>query len=607
MTKTAKKENILNSLRKGELACSGNLIDKLIWAETHLLDPVLWATFVNQFRYHTDTRRQWRGEYWGKTMRGACMTYSYTKNPELLNVLETTVKDLITTMEPSGRISSYPIDREFDGWDMWSRKYVLLGFEYFLEISENKALNKKVLKTACKTADYILSKVGNAEGKKNITTTSQRFGGVNSSSILEPMVKLYNLTGKKKYLDFAKEIIYNGGTKDFDIFKAALDGKLYPYQYPVTKAYEMMSCFEGIVEYYRATGEEKYKTMAINFINLVIESDITIIGTAGLEDEFFDNARFKQFDPQHTLHRQETCVTVTWMKLCYQMLMLTGDSKYADQIEIALYNAMMGAVNINGNIASDRQIFPFDSYSPVRNGVRGMIVGGHQDIIRNRFYWGCCVSISTAGTALPAKMAMMSSKYGVAVNLFIAGEYKTEINGKQVTLKVETDYPKNGNVKITVLSDGTFPIEVRIPEYSKETKLTVAGEGVEVVCGKFAVINRTWKSGDVIELCLDMRTKIITAGSINPDATPEALANIALRRGPIILARDARLEEDIMAVADIVDNDGYAELEEGEAAIECQQFYKVKCKDGSTFPVIDYASAGQTWEKDRPITAWFSV
>ena len=607
MTKTAKKENILNSLRKGELACSGNLIDKLIWAETHLLDPVLWATFVNQFRYHTDTRRQWRGEYWGKTMRGACMTYAYTKNQELLGVLETTVKDLITTMEPSGRISSYPVDREFDGWDMWSRKYVLLGFEYFLEISENKALNKKVLKTACKTADYILSKVGNAEGKKNITTTSQRFGGVNSSSILEPMVKLYNLTGKKKYLDFAKEIIDNGGTKDFDIFKAALDGKLYPYQYPVTKAYEMMSCFEGIVEYYRATGEEKYKTMAINFINLVIESDITIIGTAGLEDEFFDNARFKQFDPQHTLHRQETCVTVTWMKLCYQMLMLTGDSKYADQIEIALYNAMMGAVNINGNIASDRQIFPFDSYSPVRNGVRGMIVGGHQDIIRNRFYWGCCVSISTAGTALPAKIAMMSSKYGVAVNLFIAGEYKTEINGKQVTLKVETDYPKNGNVKITVLSDGTFPIEVRIPEYSKETKLTVAGESVVADSGKFAVINRTWKNGDVIELELDMRTKIITAGSINPEATPEALANIALRRGPITLARDAQLEENIMAVADVVDNEGYAELEEGEAPIECQQFYKVKCKDGSTFPVIDYASAGQTWAKDKPITAWFSV
>ena len=182
MTKTAKKENILNSLRNGELACSGNLIDKLIWAETHLLDPVLWATFVNQFRYHTDTRRQWRGEYWGKTMRGACMTYSYTKNPELLNVLETTVKDLITTMEPSGRISSYPIDREFDGWDMWSRKYVLIGFEYFLEISENKALNKKVLKTACKTADYILSKVGNAEGKKNITETSQMFGGMNFRS-----------------------------------------------------------------------------------------------------------------------------------------------------------------------------------------------------------------------------------------------------------------------------------------------------------------------------------------------------------------------------------------------------------------------------------------
>ena len=61
--------------------------------------------------------------------------------------------------------------------------------------------------------------------------------------------------------------------------------QLYPYQYPVTKAYEMMSCFEGLLEYYRETGIEKYKQAVINFADMVLESDFTIIGSCGCTHE----------------------------------------------------------------------------------------------------------------------------------------------------------------------------------------------------------------------------------------------------------------------------------------------------------------------------------
>lgn len=607
MVISLKEENKLNLPLKFDAVCKGLVIDKLEWAEAHLLDPVLWATFVNQFRFHTDTKREWRGEYWGKTMRGACMTYEYTKNEELYDILEESVKDLLTTIEPSGRFSSYPEDRELYGWDVWSRKHTMLGLMHFLEICKDEELSRQVTFALCKITDYIISKVGNEEGKVNINDTSHMLGGINSSSILEAIVRLYKITGEKKYLDFAKEIIDNGGTKEFNIFEAALEGKLYPYQYEVNKACEMMSCFEGMLDYYRITGEEKYKTMAVNFANLVNESDITMIGCAGLQDEYFDNARLKQFDPMYTKNRGETCVTVEWMKLCYQLLLATGDVKYADWLEHSMYNALFGAVNINGNKSPDGQLYPFDSYSPVFNNPRGVSVAGHKDIIRGRFWWGCCVAIGPTGTALPAKAIVSSTIDGLSVNLFVSGEYKTEVNGRPVTLNIETDYPKCSNVKITVSEDSTFPIEIRIPAWSKQTKLSVADESIDAESGKYAVINRAWRSGDVIELELDMRTKIIRAESIDPNARPEAICHFALKRGPIVLARDSRLEADIMAAADIVDNGGYAELDTAEASIQCEQCYNVKCKDGSTFPVIDYASAGQTWEKEKPITVWFKM
>ena len=99
-----------------------------------LLNPTLWRRFVEQFRHDADFDAGWKGEYWGKMMRGACFTYSYTRNPQLYTVLAQTVSDMIESADETGRISSYGRDHEFDGWDMWSRKYVLLGMQYFLEI-----------------------------------------------------------------------------------------------------------------------------------------------------------------------------------------------------------------------------------------------------------------------------------------------------------------------------------------------------------------------------------------------------------------------------------------------------------------------------------------
>lgn len=311
-----------------------------------MLDSTLWKRFVNQFREKSDCDGSWRGEFWGKLMRGAALTYSYTKNPQLYEQLTNTVEDMLTTQEPDGRISTYSREKEFTAWDLWCRKYVLLGMQYFLEICRDEALKDRIVDSMCRQVDYIIGFVGpDKDGKKPIATTGVLiYRGANSASILEPIVRLYSLTEKKKYLDFATYLVDAGVLDVANLYKLAHENQFKPYQYPVTKAYEVISCFEGLVECYRITGQPWQKTAAVNFGKLLLENEFTVTGSGGCTFEFFDHSSVRQANPEVDL-AQETCVTVTMMKYFYQLLLLTGDPEYADAFERSLYNAYFGAFN----------------------------------------------------------------------------------------------------------------------------------------------------------------------------------------------------------------------------------------------------------------------
>ena len=119
----------------GKLSFGGYIgeVEKYL-VDNHVTKAETWKLFVNQFRNKTDGDGKWRCEYWGKSMRGAAMLYKATKNPVIYDAMKATIEDLLTTQEDNGRISTYPVEVEFQSWDMWGRKYVLLGSLYFYEI-----------------------------------------------------------------------------------------------------------------------------------------------------------------------------------------------------------------------------------------------------------------------------------------------------------------------------------------------------------------------------------------------------------------------------------------------------------------------------------------
>ena len=606
--------------------------------EFQLLSPTLWRRFVQQFREDSDAEGGWRGEYWGKMMRGACFVYSYTKNPELYEILKKTVVDMIESADEDGRISSYGRDHEFDAWDLWSRKYVLLGMQYFLEVCDDEALKERIVNSMRGQADYIVDHIGRKEdGKYPITKATRHWRGLNSCSILEPMVRLYSLTKDQKYLDFATYIVELGATDVANIFKMAYKNELPPYQYPVTKAYEMTSCFEGLIEYYRVMGEEWHKEAIINYADRILDSDFTVIGSAGCTHELFDHSTARQANTTNGKIQQETCVTVTLMKFFYQVYLLTGDSKYVDAFETALYNAYLGAVNTEKVIEPmikekhpdwALEPLPFDSYSPLTAGTRGNGVGGLK-VMSDNHYYGCCACIGAAGIGLVPKMQLLSVDNGFVMNLYINGDITTTTpKGNKVKFVTETAYPKCGKitVKLELDTPEEFEISFRNPAWSKNTKIKAVGSGM-AMDGGYITLNKLWETGDSIEITLDMRTEAIYPTPYGQELLmnkviwginsmvltldkedPIAKNHVALRRGPLMLAQENRLGYSVDDAVEIeVDKDGYVAIEFPETDTAPYAHILevlVPLKDGTKMTVTDYSSAGKLWTEESKMAVW---
>ena len=602
--------DVLFEAELGSWSYTGEYDKAARFVEDHQVsNPALWAMFVEQFRLQLDSENGgWRGEFYGKMMRGACWIYKYTKNEKLYRTLESTVRYLLSCQEDNGRISSYKQEHEFEYWDMWCRKYVMLGSQYFYEICKDEELKSEIITALNRHLDYIIDHVGEGEGKIDIldSTTPQpwTWGALNSSSILEPVVRQYWLTGNEKYLDFAAYIVKRGGSKWGNIYELAVEGVKAPYEYPVTKAYEATSFFEGVLEYYRATGDEDAKQAFINFMAKVVETDLTVIGCSGCTHELFDHSSLVQTEVNDEV-KQETCVTVTLMKAFYQALCLTGEAKYAEAMERSGYNAMLGSVNFNKlysrpNDAAFAKTFEFDktapfvrliegytfdSYSPLYKDKRARRVGGFQQTPGGSSY-GCCACIGASGIAIMPVSSVMLSRDGLVINHYMNGTF----TAGGVTIEMETKYPYGEKIAIKVHTGApvSLSIALRIPSYTTG-RATINGKVAEVNELGYAVIEREWSEGDVVELVIPRELKTLRLNG-----------KIAVSYGAIMLALDER-NQDI----DVKATDKITNVEPLITEFTSREAYKVTFSNGTTVNMVDYASAGKEWNKPNcRVTVW---
>jgi DUF1680 family protein len=256
------------------------------------------------------------------------------------------------------------------------------------------------------------------------------------------------MTKKESYLKFAEYVMKKGGTAIGDMFEMAYVNVRHPYEYPIMKAYEMMSCFEGLLAYHCVTGEEKTLKTVIQFVDRLIEDEFTVIGGMGCRHEYFNFSVARQ-----TMHAEqvilETCVTVTFMKLCSELLNITGDAKYAECMERAGFNAYLGTLNTKKqNVVKDNTCksyyFTVDSYSPLVKERRGLLVGGFQNL-NDTEYFGCCVAIASAGGGVYANNAIYKKDDALYVNFYEEGTSIVDTREGKILVGIQTEYPVNGD------------------------------------------------------------------------------------------------------------------------------------------------------------------
>ena len=594
--------NKFNYLGIAEAKYTGAPHEYVLFTEKHqLLNKKTWDKFVEVFTEDSDDHDiGWRCEYWGKMMRGACLTYRYHGTDELYEMLDYAVRELLKVQREDGRFSTYSEKMQFNGWDLWGRKYVLTGMMHFIDICKDEALKAQILEAICHHADYIVEKIGAGEGQKSILETSSHWLCLNSCTILEPFMDLYNRTGKQSYLDFAEYIISLGGCGGGNLIDIALEDVKAPFEYPVNKAYEMMSFFEGLIAYYETTGKEKYLDATLKFVEKINETDVTLIGCSGCTHELFDHSAIMQTE-YNEVQMQETCVTVTWMRILARLHLLTGKVEYVDRIEKSAYNALYGSINTKNQDSfsiEDGRYFdpvPFDSYSPLYNNRRGIATGGFKKFRTGGFY-GCCACIGSAGTGIFPLIGVLKSENGIVINEAFEGVVTTKTPlGKPVTLNAVTDYPVGDKYALALFLEENeeFELLVRIPDWCDEATVKI-GDEIKKAYPGYVSLKRVWSDGDTVEIELPHHLK---SHYLN--------GKTAYTYGPLVLARD-EIKEGGKIDTEFTPTEYNAfkmlPANEGEMLrimLECE---------GDDVLLTDYASCGKYWsKKNANVSVWLNA
>lgn len=536
-----------------------------------------------------------QGEMWGKAVRSGSLFYRYTQNPVLKQILRQSVYELISFQKSNGCISASDISKQPDGpgGDIWERSYVLLGLEAYYEwVSPDS----EVLSAMIAEANCTIDQIG-LPPKIDILALGWSPNHIESSTILLPIMKLYEITGDSQYLNFAKYIVDRGGAKGYNLIDQAYHNVL-PYRmggtYP--KAYEMTLFFEGLIEYYKVTHSLRIKRAIVNYYTNVMNHEITIIGNGGgdfpyhpdVMGEAWDNTAYEQSNP-NIKRMMETCAGVTWMEFCGRMFSVFDIPSSMDLMEKYIYNGLIGAMRPDGTGFS---------YVNLLNGIKTIIHGWGG--LCNGVYCTCCNLNGPLGLAYIPYYSVMQFDSGIVLNFYnsMTAQFRTP-SGNNATIKVISNYPISDEITVVLglSEEERFDIMIRIPSFSKNNTLLINHSEINVVPGSYKNISRVWHNNDTIFLKLDLSCHVVY------DST---FFYQALIKGPIVLTRDEHLDKNYNVPNRILSYHGLVKLIPiipSNSSIRME--YLVPTQSGIFFPVVDYASAN-SWDGSH-IQTWIPI
>ena len=569
------------------------------------------------YQEKTENKGWWQTEFWGKYMHSAVPYAYYVDSAKLGNDLKHGVDRILLSQESCGYIGNYPDElRCGEGWDVWGMKYTMLGLLHYYDYvkGHDDAEAEKVLNATKRLCDYVIGEIG-LNGKRNRELwTTGNWSGYASSSILEPVVWLYRRTKEEKYLDFATYIV-KGMTepdsgprlldlalKGVSVADRNVDGQdftknddwAYVCKHGRSKAYEMMSCYQGLIEYYEVTGRKDLLDAAIMTANDIVKEEVNLAGGCASSEAWYHGAR-KQHLPY--LRLQETCVTTTWMRFCEKLLDVTDDPKWADQIERTFYNAYLGAMKADGR--------EFAGYTPL-NGNR---YHGQNHCF---MHTDCCTANGPRGFLCFLREFFRNDGKTATFNFY----------GSAIVpgFDMYALYPRTDYVRIVSHTTGALKLRLRIPSWSEKTQVKLNGKTLDgVMAASYFLIDREWKLGDIVEVRFDM-----------PVVQHVLDHHVAFTRGPVLLARDSRFNDGDLTepIRSCVGDDVRGGAKDGAVMPTFTSVRTPSEEFWMTFSAIlplgshhanpeganpasvffcDYASAGNRWRRENYYRTWFPV
>jgi len=484
----------------------------------------------------------WYGEHAGKWLYAAARAASRSGDAGFAGQVRGVADFLVAQQEDSGYLGTYaperrftipqpPAARSWDGapakrtWDIWTHSYLILGMlEAWRWLGEERYLT-----CARRIGDLCLQAL--TTGGIDVTTLGNHFG-MSATILLDPAAELYLATGDERYLALARRVLAQANARaELNLLPQALAGT-DAAEIATGKAYQLCWNMVGVAKLYRATGEPELLEAVRKVWTSIRTYHLSLGGgpwggVAHRSREVFNHRG--AFSPYGYI---ETCSTFSWIQLNRELLAITGDAQYAEEIERAAYNDLLGAQAPNGEDWC-YYIYP--------NGKRVYTT-----------YWRCCKSSGAmALEELPGAAWSVRGADEIALNLYSPGEATLELPAAgPVVLRQETAYPFQGAVRIVLglTAPAQFTLALRMPSWAAEAQATVNGERIGgATAGDWLRIRRSWQDGDVVTLELPMLPTLHrqvsqnTQESLAPDGSPVAQQVMrydyaAITRGPLVYA-----------------------------------------------------------------------
>ena len=473
----------------------------------------------------------------GKVIETAAYTLHRRTNPELEAKIDALVDMFAKLQQPDGYLSSW-YQRMQPGlrWtnlrdchEIYCAGHLIEGAVAYFQATGKR----KLLDVMCRYADHIGTVFGPGPG--------QRRGYCGHEEIELALVKLARVTGERRYMDLARYFVEQRGRQPhyFDEEArargedpAAFDHQTHEYSQshaPVREqkkvvghAVRAMYLYSGMADVATEYGDGTLRA-ALDRLWDDLHTR-RLYATGGLGPSAHNEGFTADYDLPNDTAYAETCAAVGLVFWANRMLGMGPDARYADAMELALYNGSISGLSLDGALFFYEN--PLESH------------GGH-----HRWHWHrcpCCPPNVARLVASVGRYLYGVSDDAVAVHVYGDSTARLEVGGRPVTLTQESRYPWDGAVALAVdvPAPTRFTLHLRVPGWCRGAALSVDGERIDVAAATadgYVALDREWRGGEAVRLDLEMRPERLYA---HP-AVRQDLGRVALRRGPLLYCAEA--------------------------------------------------------------------